>query len=154
VDARHVVGVLLHSSRLVGRDQELVVRHDPRRPVDEIAVLHEQGRARERRAEPFVHELVQARPFHRHAEEEEPQEHRELVRVAEPAQVGRQLRRPRQQLLSGGQPFLDPLAVVAGGTQPAREVDAVLDARGARRVRPPGRSDGADGLGSRGRPRG
>ena len=122
--------------------------------MDEVAVPHEQGHAGERRTKPCVHELVHARPCNRHAEEKEPQEHRELVRVAEPAQIGRQLRRPRQQLLSGREPLLDPVAVVAGGTEPAREVDALVDARGARRVRPPGRSDGADGLGSRGRPRG
>jgi hypothetical protein len=122
--------------------------------VNEIAVLHEESRAGEHRTKAGLHELVHARPCDRHAEEEEPQEHRELVRLAEAAQVGRQLRRPCQQLLAGRQPLLDPVAVVAGATQPPREVDALLDAWRARRNRPLGRSDGADGLGSRGRPRG
>jgi hypothetical protein len=76
---------------VVGRDQQLVVRDQPRRPVDDVAVVDEQAGAGDQRTKLLAYELVDPIARDRHAEEEESQQHRELVGGAEPPQVGRQL---------------------------------------------------------------
>ena len=41
------------------------------------------------------------------AEQEEPDEHRQLVGLADAMQVGRQLGRPQQEVVAGREPLLD-----------------------------------------------
>ena len=101
VDARHVVGVTLGPAGVVGRDQQLVVGDEPRRGVDELAVHHEQAGTVEVRPQPAPDELLDAGPRDGHAEEEEPEEDGQLVRVAESAEVGGQLGRAREQVILG-----------------------------------------------------
>jgi hypothetical protein len=57
------------------------------------------------------------------AEQEEPEEHGELVRVAQPSQVRRQLGRPREELVARREAFLDALRLVAGGPEQPRQLD-------------------------------
>ena len=44
VHARHVVGVRVCRARVIGGDQQLVVRDETRRPVDDVSLLDEQSR--------------------------------------------------------------------------------------------------------------
>jgi hypothetical protein len=150
VDARHVVRVLLGPAGVVGRDQQLVMGDEPRRGVDKRAVHHEQARTVEVRLQPAPDELLEAGSRDGYAEEEEPEEDGQFVRVAEPAEVGGQLGRAREQVILGPEPALDSLGLVARGAQPASELGGRLQALGARRVGPPGRRDGADWLRVRG----
>ena len=87
------------------------------------------------------------------AEQEEPQQHGQLVRVAEPPQVRRQLGRTREELVARREPLLDPGGLVARDAQQPRELDRGLRALRARRIGPRGRGDGADGLRLRDRSR-
>jgi hypothetical protein len=43
VHARHVVSVGFSRARMIGRDQQLVVRNDPRRAVNDFAVVYEKA---------------------------------------------------------------------------------------------------------------
>ena len=76
-------------------------------PCTSVAGVDEQPGPREPRAQLRPDERLDPRPLDRHAEEEQPQQHGELVRVAEPPQVRRQLGRPREQLVGRREPFLD-----------------------------------------------
>ena len=80
------------------------------------------------------------------AEQEESEKHGQLVRVAEPSQVRRQLRRAREELVAGRKPLLDPVRLVARIPKQPDELDRRLRALRARRVGAPGRGDGADWL--------
>ena len=95
-------------------------------------------------------ELVEPGPRDRHSEEEKPEEDGELVCVAEPAEVGGQLGRAREEVVVGREPFLDSPGLVAGRAKMPGELGGRLRALGARRVGPPGRRDGADWLRVRG----
>ena len=95
-------------------------------------------------------ELLEPGPRDGHSEEEEPEEDGELVRVAEPAEVGGQLGRAREEVVVGREPFLDSPGLVARRAELPGELGGRLRALGARRVGPPGRRDGADWLRVRG----
>ena len=60
VHARHVVGVRFRGARMIGRDQQLVVRDEARRPVDDLGVLDEKPGSREARLQLRAHELIEA----------------------------------------------------------------------------------------------
>ena len=106
--ARNVVGVSLRCRRVVGRDQQLVVRDEARRAVDDVAVVDEEARVLEALSQRVAEVPLDARTIDRHAQQQQPEQHGELVRVAEPAQVRRQLRRTGKKLVAGTQAFLDP----------------------------------------------
>jgi hypothetical protein len=91
VDARHVIGVRYRGVGVIGRDEQLVVRNDARSPVDDLHVPDEKPCAGEAPQQLVVDELVNARVRHRDAEKEEPEQHCQRVRVAEPPQVRREL---------------------------------------------------------------
>jgi hypothetical protein len=61
VHARHVVGVCFSCACMIGRDQQLVVRDDPRRAVDDLAVPDEKAGSCEPRSQLCAHELVETR---------------------------------------------------------------------------------------------
>ena len=82
-----------------------------------------------------VDELVETLARDGNAEQEEPDEQRQLVRVAEPSQVRGQLRRPREELVAGREPLLDLRRFVARGAEQPRELDAVLQGIRARGIR-------------------
>jgi hypothetical protein len=92
VDSGHVVGVPFRAAGMVGRDQELVVRDESGGAVDDLGVLREQARTRDVRPQLGPDELVEACACDGHPEEEEPEQYGQLVGVAEPSQVRRQLR--------------------------------------------------------------
>ena len=141
VHARDVVGVAVRR-RVIGRDQQLVVRNDARGSANGLAVVDEQTGAGKAVAKLRVDELVEPLARDGHAEQEEPDEQRELVGVAEPSQVRGQLRRPGEEVVAGRKPLLDSLRVVSRVSEQPRELDAVLQgirARGSRsrRASPP-----------------
>ncbi len=103
------------------------------------------------RPQPASDELLEAGPRDGDAEEEEPDEDGQLVRVAESAEVGGQLGRAREQVILGPEPFLDSRGLVARRAELPGELGRRLRALGARRIGPPGRRDGADWLRVRGR---
>ena len=125
--ARDVVGVLFRRTRVVGRDQQLVVRDEPRRAVDRLGVRESRPAARggPAAARPRA---VDARARNGNAEQKEAEQDGQLVPVAEPSQVGRKLGRAREQLVAGGEPLLDSVRLVAGGPQQPRELDGRLRA--------------------------
>ena len=98
---------------MVGRDQQLIVRDESRRPVNGVGVVDE---ARLPRGAPAVRaeELVEACAFDGNTEQEQSEQHGQLIRVAEPSQVGRQLGRAGEQLVPGCEPLLDSVRLVAG----------------------------------------
>jgi hypothetical protein len=61
VHARHMVGVGFSRARMIRRDEQLVVRDDPRRAMDDLAVLDEKAGLRKPRSQLRGHELVEAR---------------------------------------------------------------------------------------------
>ena len=91
VDARDVVGVRFRGAGVIGRDEQLVVRNDAHSAVDDLCVPDEKPSRREPSQQLVVYELVDARTCHGDAEQEEPEQHRQLVRVSDPPQVRRQL---------------------------------------------------------------
>jgi hypothetical protein len=121
--------------------------------VNRLGVLHEQPGAREACPQLCAHELVEARAWDGDAEEKEPEKHGQLVRVAEPSQVGRQLGRAGEELVAGREPVLDWVRLVARDPQQAGKLDGRLRALRPRRIRTPGRRDGTDGLWLGGRSR-
>ena len=114
VHARHVVGVRFCCARMVGRDQQLVVRDESRRPMDDLSVVDEKPGSREARPQLRADEIVESRARDGDAEQEEPQQHGQLVRIAEPPQVRRQLGRAREELVARREPLLDALRLVPG----------------------------------------
>ena len=143
--ARHVVGVRLSATCVIGRDQQLIVRDEARGSVDELGVLHQQPRSREARPQLRAHELVEAGARDGDTEQEEPEKHGQLVCVAEPSQIRRQLRRARQEVVAGREPLLDPLRLVARIPKEPREVHGRPRALRARGVGSPGRRNGTNG---------
>jgi hypothetical protein len=111
--AWHMVGVGFCSARMIGRDQQLVVRDEARRPVDDLGVLDEKLGSREARLQLRAHELIEACARDGNAKQEESEKHGQLVRVAESSQVGRQLGRAREELVAGCEPLLDSVWLVA-----------------------------------------
>jgi len=111
--AWHMVGVCFCSARMIGRDQQLVVRDEARRPVDDLGVLDEKLGSRQARLQLRAHELIESCARDGNAKQEESEKHGQLVRVAEPSQVGRQLGRAREELVAGCQPLLDSVRLVA-----------------------------------------
>jgi hypothetical protein len=111
-----MVGVRLCGARMIGRDQQLVVRDEARRPVDDLGILDEKLGSRKARLQLCAHELIDARTRDRNAKQEESEKHGQLVRVAEPSQVGRQLGRTREELVAGSEPLLDSVRLVARDT--------------------------------------
>ena len=79
-----MVGVGVGPARVVGGDQQLVVRDDPRSAVDVIAVLDQEAGAVEQLPELRADELAEPRAPDGDAEQEEPEQQRQRVRVAEP----------------------------------------------------------------------
>ncbi len=146
MNTRHVIGVSFGGRGLIGGDQQLVVRHEARGAVDDIVLVHEQPGARETRSKLRTDQLVDACPRHGNAEQKEPEQHGQLVAVAEPPQVRGQLGRPREQLVARCEPLLDARRLVAGGAQQPRELDRRLRALGARRIRARRRLDDANRL--------
>ena len=59
--------------------------------MDDLCVSDEKPGSREARQQLRAHELVEARACDGNAEQEESEQHGQLVRVAEPSQVRRQL---------------------------------------------------------------
>jgi hypothetical protein len=118
--------------------------------VDDLAVLHEQAGTMEVRPQFVADELVEPGRRDGHSEEEESEEDGQLVRVAEPSQVGRELGGARKEVVVGREPFLDSPGLVARRAELPGELGGRLRALGARRVGPPGRRDGADWLRVRG----
>ena len=144
--ARHVVGVRLSGARMIRGDEQLVVRDEACRPVDDLCVLHEQPSSREARPQLRADELVEARARDGNAEHEQSEEHGQLVRVAEPPQVRRELGRASEELVARREPLLDAVRLVAGVPQQPGELDRCSRALRARRVGAPGRGYGADWL--------
>ena len=88
---------------MIGRDQQLVVRDKTRRAMDDVRVpraapLQRGARSRRRDESSSAH-------ARQDAEQEEPQEHCQLVCVAEAPQVRRQLGRARKELVAGRKPL-------------------------------------------------
>ena len=143
--ARHVVGVRFWRARVIGRDQQLVVRDEAGRPVDDVGVLDEKPGSGEARLQLRAPTSSSTRARDGNAEQEEPEQHGELVRVAEPPQVRRQLGRAREELVAGREPLLDPVRLVAGDPQQPGELDRRSRALGARGVGAPGRGTARTG---------
>jgi len=60
VHARHMVSVRFSRARMIGGDQQLVVRDDSRSAVDHLAVVDEEANLREPRPQLRAHELAEA----------------------------------------------------------------------------------------------
>ena len=129
VHAGHVVGVPVRGGAVIRCDQQLVVRDDARRAANGAVVVDEQTGLREQCTKLFADELVDAIARDGNAEQEEPDEHGQLVRLAEPAQVGGQLGRPHEQLVPGREPPLDSLRVVTRCAEQPSQLDAVVEIR-------------------------
>ena len=145
VHAGYVVGVRLCGARVVGGDQQLVVRDEARRPVDVVPVVDEKPGTLEALPQLVADVLLDAPTGDGDAEQEEAEQHGELVRVAETSQVGRKLGRPGQELVARCEPLLDSQRLVARLPQQPRQLDGRLRARPGR-VGATGRRDAADGL--------
>ena len=141
--ARHVVRVSFRCGRMIGRDQQLVVRDEPGGAVNDVSVVDEQSGSCESGAQLVVDELVEALACNGNAEQEEPEKHGQLVGVAEPSQVGRQLGRPREELVAGREPLLDSVRLVAREPKEPSELDGSFSALDARRIGSRGRGEGA-----------
>jgi hypothetical protein len=113
VHARHVVGVPVCGGAVIGRDQQLVVRDEARGAADKFVVRGEQACFPEPRTKLVVEKLVDALARDGNAEQEEPDEHRQLVGLADPMQVGRQLGRPQQEVVAGREQLLDSFRFIA-----------------------------------------
>ena len=120
---------------MIGGDQQLVVRNDARGSANGVALVDEQPGPREPCAKLRADELVETLARDGNAEQEEPDEQRRLVRVAEPSQVCGQLRRSREELVAGREPPLDLRGLVTRGAEQPRELDAVLQGIRARWIR-------------------
>jgi hypothetical protein len=105
------------------------VRDDARRAANRAFVGDEQPGLREQCLKLLVDELVDAIARDGNAEQEEPDEQRQLVRLAEPAQVGGQLGRPHEELVPGREPPLDSFRVVAGCAKQPSQLDAAVEIR-------------------------
>jgi hypothetical protein len=112
--ARDMVGVRFCRASMVGRDQQLVVRDESRRPVHDVGVANEQPGSREVRLQLRAHALVEPSACDGNTEQEESEQDGQLIRVAEPSQVGRQLGRAGEELIPGCEPLLDSVRLVAG----------------------------------------
>jgi hypothetical protein len=75
VHAGHMVGVGFRRARIIGRDQQLVVRDEARGPVHDLGVLDEKPGSREARPQLRAHELIEAQVCNGNAEQEESQKH-------------------------------------------------------------------------------
>ena len=146
VDTRNVVGVSLRRRRVVGRDQQLVVRDEARRAVDDVAVVDEEARALEALSQRAAEVPFDPSTVDRDAQQQQPEQHGELVRVAEPTQVGRQLGRPREELVAGTQAFLDPRRRISRLPQEPSQVERGAGALGLGRLGSAGRRDAPEGL--------
>jgi hypothetical protein len=135
VNTRHVIGVSFGGRGRIGGDQQLVVRHEARGAVDDIVLVEEQSGARETRSKLRTDEFVDACPRDGNSEQKEPEQHGQLVTLAEPPQVRGQLGRPREQLVARSEPLLDARRLVAGAAQQPSELDRGLRVLGARRIR-------------------
>jgi hypothetical protein len=72
------------------------------------------------------------------SQQEEPEQDGELVRLAQPPEIGGQLRRARQELVGGRQTLLDSRRLVPGDPEQTGELQGRLGALGVRRMRPAG----------------
>jgi hypothetical protein len=113
VHARHVVGVPVCGDAVIGGDQQLVVRDDARGAAHKVVGRGEQASFREPRTKLVAEELVDALTRDGNAEQEEPDEHRQLIGVADPMHVRRQLTRSQEKVVARGEPLLDSLRLVA-----------------------------------------
>ena len=111
------------------------MRNDARCPANGIALVDEEPGLREACTKVRADELVETLARDGNAEQEEPDEQRRLVRVADPAQVRGQLRRSREKLLAGREAPLDLRGFVTRGPEQPRELDAVLQGIRARGIR-------------------
>ena len=136
----------LRGRRVVGRDQQLVVRDEARRAVDDVAVVDEEARALEALSQRAADVPLDARTIDRDAEQQQPEQHGELVRVAEPTQVRRQLGRPGEELVAGTEPFLDPRRGVSGLPQKPGQVERGAGALRLGRIGSAGRWDAPERL--------
>ena len=146
VDARYVVGVCLRGARMIGCDQQLVVRDESRGAVHDRGLVDEQPRLREALLQLRAHQPIDTLARDGNAEQEEAKQHGELVRVAEAAEVRRQLGRACQELVLGRQALLDPARRVARASKQARELCRRGRAPGGRNVRTSRWGGGADGF--------
>ena len=128
------------------------MRDEARRAVDDVAVVDEKAGVLEAPPEPAADEPVDARTVDRDAEQQQPQQHRELVRVAEPTQVGRQLAATGEELVARAEPFLDPRRGVSGLSQEPRQLERGACALRLGRAGPAGRRDAPEGLHGASRP--
>jgi hypothetical protein len=129
VHARHVVGVPVRRGAVIGCDQQLVVRDDARRPANRLVVRDEQRGFGEPFAKLLFDELADALACDGNAEQEEADENRQLVGLAEPSQVRGQLGRSCEELVAGREALLDVLRVVARCAEPPCQLDAVVQIR-------------------------
>ena len=91
--------------------------------MDDVVLCGKQAYVREPCKKLVVEELVEALARDRNAEQEEPDEHGQLVRVADPMQVRRQLGRSEQKVIAGGEPLLDSSCLVAREAESPRNLD-------------------------------
>ena len=127
--AGHVVRVPVRGGAVIRRDQKLVVRDDAGRPANRAFVGNEQPGLRDQCSKLLVDELVDAIARDGYAEQEEPDEQRQLVRLAEAAQVGGQLGRPHEKLVPGREPPLDSFRVIARSSEQPSQLDAMVEIR-------------------------
>jgi hypothetical protein len=143
VHARHVVHVSFRCGRMIGSDQQLVVRDEPGGAMKCLPVVDKQSGSHESGAQLVGDELLDALACDGNAEQEEPEKHGQLVGIAEPSQVGRQLGRPREELVARREPLLDSARLVAREPQQPSELDGSFGALDPRGVRSRGQGDGA-----------
>jgi hypothetical protein len=76
---------------VVGGDQELVVRDEARRAVEDVTRMNEEASGLEALTKLAADVRLDARTVDGNTEQEESEQHGELVAVAEPPEVRRQL---------------------------------------------------------------
>jgi hypothetical protein len=82
--------------------------------VYDVSIVDKQAGSHEVHLQLPAHELLEPRAGDGNTEQEESEQHGQLIRVAEPSEVGRQLGRAGEELVPGCEPLLDSVRFVAG----------------------------------------
>jgi len=122
------------------------MRDEPRRAVDGVVLFDEQRCFGQKIPKLRADEGIEPLARDGHPEQEQAKQHRQLVRVAEPPEVSRQLGRSREQLVTCRQALLDSLRLIPCAPQQSGKPDRRIGVLRARRVRPGSRADDPDGL--------
>ena len=122
------------------------MRDEARRAVDDVAVVDEEARAFEALSQRAADVPLDARTIDWHAQQQQPEQHGELVRVAEPTQIRRQLGGSGKKLIAGTQAFLDPRRGVSGLPQEPGQVERGAGAFRHGRIGSAGRWDAPERL--------